>query len=198
MSILICLDPGHGGTDRGAIGLELVEKDVCLDICYRVERELQNYQGIRVTLTRSYDVDVTTQERVEWANSHKADLFLSIHTITRLKGFTSYVSVIAGSHDRRLQCWLHNQLAGALRSYGICDQGKRNDTETPSGLLNELRKTKMPAITIAALNLSHPSEHQLATDYLFRSRYAKSIADGLAKIYQCSMRSKERSGHVCT
>jgi N-acetylmuramoyl-L-alanine amidase len=186
MSILICLDPGHGGTDRGAVGLELKEKDVCLDICYRIEKELQKYDGIRVTLTRSYDVDITAKERVDWANSRQADLFLSVHTINRNHGFASYVSVIAGSEDRRLQCWLHNQIASFFRNYGVYDNGKKNDTETEHGLLYELRCTKMPAITLAALNLSHPKEHRLANDSSFRGNYAKSIAEGLAKIYQCN------------
>lgn len=196
MSILICLDPGHGGSDRGAVGLELSEKEVCLDLCFRIRNQLNKYDGIGVTLTRSVDVDVTIEERVEWANSHQADLFLSMHTINCSKGFTTYVSVIAGSEDRKIQCWLHNQIAHFLRSYGVCDQGKKNDTEAEQGFLYELRRTTMPAITIAGLNLANPLEHRLAKNIPFRDNYAKAIADGLVKIYRNRINHQGSTGHA--
>lgn len=189
MSVLICLDPGHGGTDRGMVGSMFLEKDVCLDLAYRVEQELRNYEGIDVTLTRRYDVDLTHYERAGWANQRKADLFVSLHTHGMLdtdqNGFSTYVSVIAGSRVRRVQCWLHNQVVCFLRKYGISDLGKRNDTESKGGQIVELRKAEMPAITLALSALPQKQDHELFGDPAFREQYAKCIAEGLAKIYEC-------------
>lgn len=187
--MLVCLDPGHGGSDTGAVGFSLTEKDVCLDIAFRIQRKLQNYEGISVTMTRSIDIDTTAEDRSRWANEHDADLFLSIHTNASIdpsiSGFASYVSVIAGSQARRIQCWLHNQVVCFLRKHGIDDLGKKNDTESFTGQLLELRQVKMPAITLASLYITHSRDHHLLANSHFLDEYAQCIAEGIARIYVC-------------
>jgi N-acetylmuramoyl-L-alanine amidase len=75
----VALDPGHGGTDPGAIGpAGTREKDVTLAIARKVALLLA-HDGIQVTLTRDDDRFVTLEERTARANSFGADLFLSIH-----------------------------------------------------------------------------------------------------------------------
>jgi N-acetylmuramoyl-L-alanine amidase len=75
----VVIDPGHGGSDTGAIGMEgLYEKDVNLSVSLRVA-ELLRQRGIRVHLTRDSDVFVPLDERVAICNREKPDLFVSIH-----------------------------------------------------------------------------------------------------------------------
>ena len=75
----VVLDPGHGGSDRGARGPGgLEEKDVALDIAHRVAPVLVA-QGIQVTLTRDDDHFVSLEERTARANAFGADLFVSLH-----------------------------------------------------------------------------------------------------------------------
>lgn len=74
------LDPGHGGHDTGARGpTGLMEKDVVLDLAWRLRRLLQERLGLRVLMTRTEDVFVPLQERTAIANRAKADFFISIH-----------------------------------------------------------------------------------------------------------------------
>jgi len=80
----IVLDPGHGGHDPGAIGKGgLKEKDVNLDIALRVRELLKD--EFEVFMTRDKDVFVSLDERTAFANSKKADLFVSIHTNSNRK-----------------------------------------------------------------------------------------------------------------
>jgi N-acetylmuramoyl-L-alanine amidase len=75
----IVIDPGHGGEQAGAISAGgLQEKDVTLDIALRLRR-LMGGSPFEVRLTRESDKTVSLAERVAFANSHKADLFVSIH-----------------------------------------------------------------------------------------------------------------------
>lgn len=75
----IVIDPGHGGKDPGAISRGgLREKDVNLRVSKYLKEELQK-KGYRVFLTRSTDIYLTLQERVDIAKKYNADLFLSIH-----------------------------------------------------------------------------------------------------------------------
>lgn len=76
----IVIDPGHGGRDPGAIGPDgLEEKTVTLAVARDLKRKLDALKGYRVLLTRHTDRFVALKKRVEFANAHHADLFISIH-----------------------------------------------------------------------------------------------------------------------
>lgn len=76
----VAIDPGHGGTDSGAIGpTGLKEKDITLDIAHRVGPILSREMKIETLLTRDTDAYVALDLRTARANAFHADLFLSIH-----------------------------------------------------------------------------------------------------------------------
>jgi len=75
----IVIDPGHGGTDPGAEGkLGLKEKDITLDIAHRLRERLRS-RKLNTVLTREDDGTLPLHARTEFANSMRADLFVSIH-----------------------------------------------------------------------------------------------------------------------
>ncbi len=76
----IVIDPGHGGKDPGARGLRHTEeKDITLKVGLQLRDLLSKQPGVRVLMTREHDVFVELEERAKFANSHGADLFVSIH-----------------------------------------------------------------------------------------------------------------------
>lgn len=76
----IVIDPGHGGKDPGARGLRHTEeKDITLKVGLKLRELLSRQPGIRVLMTREQDVFVELEDRAKFANSHEADLFVSIH-----------------------------------------------------------------------------------------------------------------------
>jgi N-acetylmuramoyl-L-alanine amidase len=73
------LDPGHGGTEDGAIGPSgLKEKDLALDMARRLSALLKA-DGFEVVLTREGDDGPTLDQRAEIANVQRADVFVSLH-----------------------------------------------------------------------------------------------------------------------
>ena len=77
---VIVIDAGHGGVDPGAIGTTGVfEKDLTLAAARDLARLLEARGGYYVVLTRDSDVFLKLGERVEFARSQGADLFISIH-----------------------------------------------------------------------------------------------------------------------
>jgi N-acetylmuramoyl-L-alanine amidase len=77
---VVALDPGHGGSNLGAVGVSGVfEKQLTLDIARRVERRLRERGQIKVVLCRSDDQMVPVRARVRCANEVQARLFLSLH-----------------------------------------------------------------------------------------------------------------------
>ena len=77
---LIVLDPGHGGIDTGTKGSggEL-EKDVVLAFAQTLREKLESGGKYRVAMTRSDDTFIPLAERVRFARSRNAGLFISVH-----------------------------------------------------------------------------------------------------------------------
>jgi len=76
----IAVDPGHGGSDNGRMSSSGVkEKDVNLAIALMLRDRLKEELGVDVVMTRTEDVLVPLDERVEKANAAGAQLFVSIH-----------------------------------------------------------------------------------------------------------------------
>ncbi|HSW40007.1 MAG TPA: N-acetylmuramoyl-L-alanine amidase [Acidobacteriota bacterium] len=76
----ITIDPGHGGSETGAVGkMGTMEKDLTLDIARRLKDRLIRSGFLHIHMTREYDVDIPLEARVESAHAAKADLFVSIH-----------------------------------------------------------------------------------------------------------------------
>ncbi|MFP5213239.1 MAG: N-acetylmuramoyl-L-alanine amidase [Acidobacteriota bacterium] len=77
----IVIDPGHGGKDNGASSASgSSEKDITLMLAKELKGVLEKRLDCEVILTRTRDRFLSLEERTAFANSHKADLFVSIHT----------------------------------------------------------------------------------------------------------------------
>ncbi|POB00662.1 N-acetylmuramoyl-L-alanine amidase [Chromobacterium sinusclupearum] len=78
--IVVMLDPGHGGEDPGAIGLQgNREKDVVLKIGHQLKQLIDAEPNMKAYMTRSDDVFIPLGVRVAKARKLNADLFVSIH-----------------------------------------------------------------------------------------------------------------------
>jgi len=78
--IIVAVDPGHGGEDPGAHGVNgTLEKNVTLAIGRKLQRAIDAIPGMHAELTRTGDYYVPLQMRVLEAHEMHADLFVSIH-----------------------------------------------------------------------------------------------------------------------
>ncbi len=95
----VVLDPGHGGSNAGASGSGLREKQVTFALATQVAERLRA-KGIGVQLTRTGDVTRTLRQRVAFAVAQSADLFVSIHanaSPTRTqRGYETFVLTTRG------------------------------------------------------------------------------------------------------
>ena len=90
----IVLDPGHGGKDPGAIAFGMKEKNIVLKTGKRLAAHLREKLGATVILTREDDSFMPLEERTAIANTHSADLFVSLHINAHpspdIRGFETY------------------------------------------------------------------------------------------------------------
>ncbi len=197
---VIVLDPGHGGTDTGTrnVSNSRPEKEFSLDWALRL-KPLLVAQGWTVYMTRSNDTMVKLQDRVAFADSVKADVFLSLHfnsayPETHELGLETYCipsrgmpsNLTRGSPDV-VSIPLPNNLYDAeniqlgerlhrsiLQVNGHQDRGLRR-----ARFLGVLKWQQRPAVLIEGGYLSNPTESRKIADPNYRQQLAVAVASAL-------------------
>jgi len=100
----IVIDPGHGGSETGAIGPGgVVEKDITLSLANKLASIVRNRMPVRVIMTRTNDQQIDLTQRTALANEYGADLFVSIHLNASLRkgasGTETYFLSLEASDD---------------------------------------------------------------------------------------------------
>jgi N-acetylmuramoyl-L-alanine amidase len=111
----IIIDPGHGGDDYGAIGLDKTgEKKIVLDIAKRLAKLIRKEKIFQVVMTREKDSYVSLEKRAELANSSEGDLFISIHANASpnrsARGFQVFFLAPANNDEARAAAQLENAI----------------------------------------------------------------------------------------
>jgi N-acetylmuramoyl-L-alanine amidase len=90
----VLIDPGHGGTDTGAVYGAARESEISLKVAVELKKLIDQSQFFRASLTRTKEINISLQERVNMAELENADLFLSLHANAspdpRARGFELY------------------------------------------------------------------------------------------------------------
>lgn len=175
----IVIDPGHGGTDPGAVGNGLNEKDIVLDVSLRAEKLLRE-AGAHVIMTRDNDVYPTLTDRVKVANDVSADIFISVHAnaaqSTSANGTETFWNATYSSKEsERLANAIHKQMIAKL---GTRDRGVKE------GNFQVIRQSKMPSVLLELAFISNPSDAELLKKDSFRKNSAQAIYDGLVDYYK--------------
>ncbi|MGN8646366.1 peptidoglycan-binding protein [Gracilibacillus sp. HCP3S3_G5_1] len=177
--VTIFIDPGHGGTDPGAIGYGINEKDVVLDIAKKASDYLtKNYLGVRTVLSRESDIYVSLDDRTRHANSIGADYFVSIHNNAfngSASGFETYIyNGSSSATTKNNQKIIHNYLI---------DQLNVNDRGMKEANFHVLRTSNMPSILIEFLFIDNKAENEKLRDSSYREWLGQITAEAIAKAY---------------
>ena len=119
----IVIDPGHGGSDPGAVSATgLSESSVTLDVSRRLAERLATQTGADVVLTRDRDVYVPLEDRAVRANRAGADLFVSIHCNSSENPLSHGVSTyVLDATDDRVAARVARRENGAVESDPLAD-----------------------------------------------------------------------------
>src|SRR5699024_10204285 len=183
------LDPGHGGTDPGAQGNGIKEKDITLDIAKRIRAILTDeYDGIEVRMSRTDDSTKSLAERTNEANSWKADYYLSIHCNSfngSAQGYEDYIhnSLPDSSTTAAYRDTLHDEISSVNQ---LDNRGKKKAN------FHVLRETTMPALLTENGFIDNAHDADLMADASWRQTVAQGHVSGLAKAF--NLEQKEDSG----
>jgi len=177
----VCIDPGHGGSDPGAVGYNgdayPNEEDINLDIALKLKALLEA-KNIKVIMTRATDTTVTLQQRCDIANNNNCDIFVSIHCNSHEKesahGTETYY--YPGS-VKGLDLANHVQ-SELVKQIGLTDRGTKSET------YYVLKHTNMPAALTEVAFISNQTEFNLLSDSAFRQKAAQGIANGILEYFK--------------
>ncbi len=155
----VIVDPGHGGTDPGAIGIGgLREKDVTLRLARVLSKRLTE-KGFEVVLTRTTDKAVSLEERTAIAEANRGDVFISLHANAAprrsVNGIETYYP--DKNHER-------HSLRVAMRENGVT-------REQLDDLQRTLAKLRIAEMSPQSAKLATLVQAQLVTE--LPSRYGK-------------------------
>ena len=171
--IKICLDPGHGGRDTGAIGpTGLREKDVNLDIAFKLRDKLAG-TGFKVILTREDDTKKSLDDIVNLANANDADIFISIHNNSHTSRDKSGTETFYFNKSTQGRSLAYNINSKTVEQIGTLNRGlKIADFE-------QLKNTKMTSALIECAFISNPDEEARLNDPDYRDKIATGIYKGI-------------------
>lgn len=174
---LIVLDPGHGGSDTGAVSPHgLYEKNANLLLANAVKRELEQ-KGYRVLMTRESDVALALHDRPRLAHAEGADAFISIHH--NAPGIAS--DPIAARHCA-VYSW--NEIGERLSVAIVSRIEAAFDGEIPSkGSLHAnfavTRNPEIPSCLVEADFITSPAGEENIFSIEGRRHFASAIAQGI-------------------
>ncbi len=181
----VLVDPAHGGRDTGARGpVNLVEKDVVLDVARRLARHLESV-GARPLLTRDADRALAAAERWAACSRREAACLVHLHTGHEpgyARGFRTLFS-LRSAGSRELALALHRRLSARLPSP---DRGCHP--------LPSRRRYPLPAALVEVVNLAHPLDEAQMRDTVFKERAARAIFAGIKDFLAASRQPSPGSG----
>ncbi|MEK3992364.1 N-acetylmuramoyl-L-alanine amidase family protein [Robertmurraya sp. FSL R5-0851] len=186
--VKIFIDPGHGGTDPGAVGNGIQEKNITLQISNKLREILINeYDGVSVRMSRSGDETLTLNQRTNMANQWGADFLYSIHINSG--GGTGYEDYIyrglsSSSRTAQMQRTIHSE---------IIARNNMNDRGMKKADFHMLRETNMDAVLTENGFIDNPSDAAKMKSTAWIESVARGHAVGLEKVYKLSKKSRVQS-----
>lgn len=188
--IKLFLDSGHGGTDGGAVGLGLIEKNLTLEIAQGIATKLKSYEGIEVKMSRTSDKSLTLRQRTDEANAWGANYFLSIHiNSAEDKTANGYEDFIYNGNVSRktiaFQNVLHDEIFKAIQKHGAEDRGKKRAN------FHVLRESHMPALLTENLFIVNSKDAANLKNDAFKADLIQGHVTGLEKFLGLKKRQTE-------
>lgn len=183
---VIVVDAGHGGKDGGASKQDILEKNINLSILLALKDILDSStDNIGVYYTRTEDVTVTLEQRVQLANNADADLFISIHN--NAAGNGSYSS---SAGTQVLYSESDSSLYSSKRLAQICLEEVTAETESESiGLIQAdklyiVGNSQVPVALIEVGYMTNRNELKALNSAEYQQKAANGIYNAILRAFE--------------
>ena len=196
----VVIDPGHGGTNTGAMSGDIAEKELTLALAAKIRAFFKKHPApeIEIVFTRMEDVSMPIKERVEFIERQQPDLFISLHfnsqkVLTTNRGFEIYYPADFVSKDTASTALFYDKVNRSF-NYGSIFRDlyfKANLHTTWRLPLNMFSQkynfglfddTTVPGLLLEVAYISSPEDRACIENPLFTADVAWFIYDTIIKI----------------
>ena len=180
---VIVVDPGHGGSNPGAVANNTRETDNNLAVSKKLRDKLTS-AGAKVIMTRETDRTVAAEgsslgqelaARVDIAEANNADIFVSIHSNSNPNpSIYGAMTFYPSGKSSQLALEVQN---GIIKETGAVDKG------TSSATFYVLRNTSMPSILVEMGFVTNAAEARKLQEDSYRNKIAQGIFDGVVSYF---------------
>jgi N-acetylmuramoyl-L-alanine amidase len=179
----VCLDPGHGGIDDGAVRVGVIEQEINMAVALLVKEMLEAETDIRPVLSRSGDEKPDSLERAVSASAY-ADMLISIHCNTYgqqgvdndVTGTEVHYTAIPGLDNEKLA---NIMLSGVCEAAGSKNRGLFGDTD-----LILTTNAAIPCVLIEMGFISNAVERGNLSSPAYRDKIARGIFNGIVEAFE--------------
>ena len=196
----VVIDPGHGGTNTGAVSGDIAEKELTLALAAKIRAFFKKHpaQGIEIFFTRMEDSSITIKERVEFIERLQPDFFISLHfnsqkVLTTNRGFEIYYPADFVSKDTASTALFYDKVNRSF-NYGSIFRDlyfKANLHTTwklPLNMFSQkynfglFEDTTVPGLLLEIAYITSPEDRACIENPLFTADVAWFIYDAIIKI----------------
>lgn len=183
---VVAIDPGHGGPDPGATRGTLLEKDIVLDLGFKL-RELLGSTGAVTFMTRESDVDLADQSPALTGGRKRRDILRRVELINQWQpdaALSLHVNAINSSRWRGAQVFYppndpeSERLAETIQS-ALTRVLKNTNRVAKVGDYRVLNDSQCPVVLVEVGFISNPEEAALLQDENYQQKIVWAIYLGL-------------------
>ena len=171
----IAIDAGHGGRDPGAVGGDVVEKDINLAIVEMLVDLVNTQTDMVAAQIRRLDIFISLEDRILQAEEAGAEIYVTVHVNSYSTAEPNGVeTIIDNTRELDSESWVLGELIqdGVTEATGARDRGTRSQE-------SYLQRTEMPAVSVETGYITNDAERAKLIDPEYQMKIAQGILNGI-------------------
>lgn len=183
---VIVVDAGHGGSEPGAVKQDIYEKNLNLGIVLELKKILDEHPEWKVYYTRTEDVHVSLNDRVQLANLSDANLFISVHNNSTRTGEMSDFSGTEVMYDEEKngEPLGTERFATILLEETVAACGSRNLGLFQGHSIYIIRTCQVPVALLEAGFMTSYTELNQLNSSEYQQKVAQGIYQGIRRAFE--------------
>lgn len=177
---LVVLDPAGGGSDAEADGSAITEDELALEVARQVQRKFA-VPNVRLYLTRTENVEVSEQARVEFVEAVGADLYIRVGAQEDVDNPGTYGVLGCYNEEYFIPGFGNADLADVLTRQVTIVSSNRAEGIIPAAGDSILQSIRIPAAELFLGYLSNPQEEVLLEQEFYQQRLAEGIVSAVGE-----------------
>ncbi len=180
---IVVLDAGHGGSDPGASGYGLVEKDLTVDIVNRIMLLLEDDNDIKGYATRTTDVYPSFTDRNDLGNA-VGDVFISIHINSAGSNTNPNGTEVYYLNPNTSDSGMTSKILAETLQKNLLKELGSNDRKTKTENFIVLRQSNIPASLCEIGFVTNPEEAAKLGSSEYRQKVAQAVYNSLKELFK--------------